>query len=76
MKIEMQELIDEVRNTPLVFARFFEKPKCKPWDIVKGRRFGCCHGAREHMRFCMSGVKTLRISKIASLSAKDLTNEN
>ncbi len=71
--MKIKESVDEVVNKPSVFTRLFEKPKCKPWDIVKGRRFECCHGAGKHMRFCMSQVGTLHIPQIASLSAKDLT---
>lgn len=70
--MNIQEAIEEVKNTPLVMARFFETPRCKPWDIVKGRRFECCHGLGEHTRWCLKVVKTLIVPKVSEISARDL----
>ena len=56
----------------LVMGRFFEMPKCKPWDIVKGRRFKCCHGLGKHTRWCLKGVKTLIIPRFSEVSAEGL----
>lgn len=64
--------LSEIVNRPLVMARFFEKPRCKPWDIVKGRRFECCHGKGEHTRWCLKAVKTLIIPTFSEISPKDL----
>ncbi|KKL49780.1 hypothetical protein LCGC14_2312090 [marine sediment metagenome] len=48
----------------LVMARFFERPRCRPWDLVKGRRYRCCHAltSEGHGRGCMTGV-TVHIPK-------------
>ncbi len=66
-------VIDEVMSQPLIMARLFEKPKCKPWDIVKGRRFKCCHGLMIHTRYCLDGVTEIIIPKIGIL--KEQLNE-
>lgn len=62
---------------PVIFARFFAKPKCKPWDIVKGRRFKCCHGLGEHTLWCLEGMrgKTIIIPKFSQISVGDLVND-
>ncbi len=73
--IEIIKLARELRDMPLVMARFFERPKCKPWDIVKGRRFACCHGKGEHMRFCLTGVTSIAIPQIGKISACDWGKE-
>ncbi|KKL57050.1 hypothetical protein LCGC14_2239280 [marine sediment metagenome] len=69
---EMREGIKEIHNRPLVMAKFFEKPKCKPWDLVKGRRLRCCHGLGEHTRWCFDGVTTIIVPKLHEISMKDL----
>ena len=52
----------------LVMARFFERPHCKPWDLVKERRFRCCHALTtgEHGRGCMTG-QTIHVPKFAEI---------
>ncbi len=62
----------EISETPLVFARYFERPKCKPWDIIKGRRFACCHGKGEHTRLCFKGITSIAIPRIGKISVSDL----
>lgn len=68
--MSIMEMVREVRESPLVMARFYEKPKCKPWDIVKGRRLPCCHGRGEHTRWCMEGITWagIRISQFKAIS--------
>ena len=53
----------------LVVARFFERPHCKPWDLVKERRFRCCHALTtdEHGRGCMTG-QTIHIPEFAEIT--------
>jgi len=67
------ESMGEVLRQPLVMAQFFNKPKCKPWDLIKGKRHSCCHGLIEegHTRWCIEGLKgkTLTIPKIGRLDA-------
>ncbi len=68
----MQEEARRIMNQPLVSGRIFEKPKCKPWDIVKGRRFKCCHGLGEHTQSCLGGTRTIFISKFEKITAGEL----
>ena len=56
----------------LVIARFFDKPKCKPWDIVNGRRKPCCHGLGEHTRWCLEGWEHIIIPQIKEISCKEI----
>ena len=58
----------------LVMARFFERPKCKPWDIVKGRRLPCCHGLGEHTRYCFEGLRRgdIAIPQFKEISSSEL----
>ena len=62
----------DIVNRPLIMAKLFENPKCKPWDLVKGRRLRCCHGlvTEGHRRHCFQGMRgmTMRIPKIGRLS--------
>ena len=46
----------------------FERPHCKPWDLVKERRFRCCHALTtgEHGRGCMTG-QTIHVPKFAEI---------
>ena len=71
----IQEEARRVMEQPLILGRLFEKPKCKPWDIVKGRRFECCHGLGEHTRWCFEGMrgKILLLPKFGKISAVGLT---
>ena len=62
------------KETKLILSRFFDKPKCKPWDIVKGRRFKCCHGLGEHTRWCSTSLKVITVPKFGRISAEDLTS--
>ena len=65
---------EDIRKMPCVFGRLFEKPKCKPWDLVKGRRMRCCHGLGEHTDWCLEGMKgkAFHIPQFETLSAEDL----
>ncbi len=58
----------ELHSMALVMSRFFERPRCRPWDLVKGRRYRCCHTltSEGHGRGCMTGV-TVHISKYEEL---------
>ena len=53
------------------------KPKCKPWDIVKGRRFECCHQKVKdgHNRRCMEAWVEEEIPKTGSMEGFDLYSE-
>ena len=53
----------------LVMAQFFTRPRCKPWDLVKQRRYRCCHAltSGEHGWGCMTG-QTIHIPKFAEIS--------
>lgn len=55
----------------LVIARYFAKPKCKPWDIVKGRRYECCHSliSTGHIFWCFGGLigKTIIVQKVGEI---------
>ena len=66
--------MEKKREESLVMARFFEKPKCKPWDMVKGRRLACCHGLGEHTHWCMVWIRgmVLSIPRIREISVGDL----
>ena len=66
------EAAREARNTPGIMMRFFEKPKCKPWDIVKGHRYVCCHGLGKHTQWCLIADRTLRIRRLSELTTDDL----
>ncbi len=72
--MNIQQDIRKIMAMSPVFSRLFEKPKCKPWDLVKGRRLHCCHGLGKHMTWCWEGMKgkTLRIPQFGTLSAEDL----
>ena len=52
----------------LVMAQFFTRPRCRPWDLVKSRRFRCCHALTtgEHGRGWMTG-KTIHVPKFAEI---------
>lgn len=52
----------------LVMAQFFTRPRCHPWDLVKKRRFRCCHALTtgEHGRGCMVG-QTVHVPKFAEV---------
>ena len=66
----------KVREHPLVMVKFFERPKCKPWDLAKGRRFICCHQLKKdgHNPWCIEALRgvEIKISAINTISAKDL----
>ena len=66
------EAAREARNAPEIMMEFFERPKCKPWDIVKGRRYGCCHGLGKHTQWCLKDGKTLTVPRLSELSTDDL----
>ena len=77
---EIRKTAQEVMNTPLAMAHLFFKPKCKPWDIVKGRRFPCCHWKVEngHMKYCHTNFmgKTLMVPQCGEITAGELINAN
>ncbi|KKK56229.1 hypothetical protein LCGC14_3066650 [marine sediment metagenome] len=58
----------EKDSIALFLAQLFTRPRCKPWDLVKGRRFRCCHALTtgEHGRGCMTG-KTIHVPKFAEI---------
>ena len=60
----------DIQNRPLVMARFFENPKCKPWDLVKKKRFSCCHGliSEGHGQYCLSGKMKIIIPKLSNIT--------
>ena len=68
----MIEKARQVMEQPLIFGRLFEKPKCKPWDIVKGRRLPCCHGLGGHTEWCLEIEMTLSIPRFGEVSTEDL----
>ena len=41
------------------------KPRAKPWDIVKGRRFACCHSpiGKGHWWLCLEWGRYPKIRK-------------
>lgn len=59
----------------------WERPRAKPWDIKKGRRFACCRNpvGRGHCWWCavQFGLRAgeghvLTIPKFSQVSAEDL----
>ena len=54
----MYLLHSHIYATP-VFVKMFDVPKCRPWDIKKGRRFICCHMLIEegHHYSCIEALK-------------------
>ena len=79
--MNMQGKAREIMEQPSVFAKLFERPKCKPWDIVKGRRFECCHGFGRHQWWCFGNVMfsnqgRINIPKFGSLTAEDLISDS
>ncbi len=64
-----------IQDEEPVMFKMFEKPKCKPWDIVKGRRKQCCHGLGKHTDYCMEGVKTIYIPKVGSVTLQEVIDE-
>jgi len=66
----------EIRETDGVMLRLFEKPKCKPWDIAKGRRLPCCHGLGGHTQGCFEGMKgkMVRIPFFSEITSEDLVS--
>lgn len=60
-------------NNELVVAKFFEKPKCKPWDLVKGRRYACCHyPIGKHSPYCLSWGISISMPKFKELTYYDI----
>ena len=53
----------------LFLAQLFTRPRCKPWDLVKQRRYRCCRAltSGEHGWGCMTG-KTIHIPKYAEIT--------
>ena len=71
--IKIIKLARELRDMPLVMGRYFDRPKCKPWDIVKGRRMACCHGLGKHERWCLEDVTSIAIPQMGRITANSLT---
>ena len=72
-EMKVRETIKKCKATMI---RYFELPKCKPWDIKKGRRFPCCHTLIEdgHHRICLRSLYgvPINIVKVYELSARDI----
>lgn len=74
---EWKETVEEVRSTPLIMAQILGRPRAKPWDYVKGRRFRCCGGLKPlHRPYCPQGEDTtINIPRFASISTRGIPTD-
>ena len=69
-----EDMITTARITAMLSPVLYSKPKCKPWDLVKGRRMRCCHAQKKHFWWCWENLKgkTITIPKYGSIPAEGL----
>lgn len=72
MQMIIFDWVHAVKEGNLIFGQFFEKPKCKPWDLAKGRRMRCCHGLGEHTQWCFESGKTIHIPQYGAIDSEQL----
>lgn len=76
MEMNVIDWAREIRETPIAFDKMFGRPKCKPWDLAKGKRFECCHYLKEqgHSWWCLNGLrgKVLRIPPFKAIKSEEI----
>ena len=48
------------------------RPRAKPWDYVKGRRFRCCGGEGEHTAYCLADMDKIYMQTLKEITADEI----
>ena len=70
-----EALMIDISKMEPVIIKLMEFPKCRPWDIVKSRRFPCCHNPVEngHHKYCNEVFRfsTITIPKLIEVRLRE-----